>query len=430
MRHADPLSEVRDITGLLVRLGAEFGRRLFGMTEALRLFTSESVTEGHPDKVCDQISDAVLDALLEQDPTSRVAVETMVTTGLVHVAGEVTTSAYVEIPQIVRDVVKRIGYTSSAIGFDGASCGVSVSIGQQSPDIAQGVDKSAEQRDDAADHDPLDAQGAGDQGLMFGYACDETPQLMPLPIWLSHRLAERLAAVRRTGEVRGLRPDGKTQVTVAYDGDRPVRLDSVVVSTQHDADVLQETLFKEVADKVVAPVLEAVDLDVSEHRLYVNPTGKFVIGGPQGDAGLTGRKIIVDTYGGMARHGGGAFSGKDPSKVDRSAAYAMRWVAKNVVAAGLARRCEVQVAYAIGRAHPVGLYVETFGTESVPVERIRAAIEAVFDLRPAAIIADLQLLRPIYAKTATYGHFGRELPEFTWERTDRVAALQAAVGAA
>ncbi|WP_130413190.1 methionine adenosyltransferase [Xylanimonas ulmi] len=400
------------------------------MTEALRLFTSESVTEGHPDKVCDQISDAVLDALLEQDPTSRVAVETMVTTGLVHVAGEVTTSAYVEIPQIVRDVVKRIGYTSSAIGFDGASCGVSVSIGQQSPDIAQGVDKSAEQRDDAADHDPLDAQGAGDQGLMFGYACDETPQLMPLPIWLSHRLAERLAAVRRTGEVRGLRPDGKTQVTVAYDGDRPVRLDSVVVSTQHDADVLQETLFKEVADKVVAPVLEAVDLDVSEHRLYVNPTGKFVIGGPQGDAGLTGRKIIVDTYGGMARHGGGAFSGKDPSKVDRSAAYAMRWVAKNVVAAGLARRCEVQVAYAIGRAHPVGLYVETFGTESVPVERIRAAIEAVFDLRPAAIIADLQLLRPIYAKTATYGHFGRELPEFTWERTDRVAALQAAVGAA
>ncbi|QAY62699.1 methionine adenosyltransferase [Xylanimonas allomyrinae] len=397
------------------------------MTEALRLFTSESVTEGHPDKVCDQISDAVLDALLDQDPTSRVAVETMVTTGLVHVAGEVTTSAYVEIPQIVRDVVRRIGYTSSAIGFDGASCGVSVSIGQQSPDIAQGVDKSAEQRDDASDHDPLDAQGAGDQGLMFGYACDETPQLMPLPIWLSHRLAERLAAVRRTGEVAGLRPDGKTQVTIAYDGDRPVRLDAVVISTQHDADVLQETLAKEIASKVVAPVLETVDLDTSAYSLYVNPTGKFVVGGPQGDAGLTGRKIIVDTYGGMARHGGGAFSGKDPSKVDRSGAYAMRWVAKNVVAAGLARRCEVQVAYAIGRAHPVGLYVETFGTESVPVARIQAAIEAVFDLRPAAIIADLQLLRPIYAMTAAYGHFGRELPEFTWERTDRVAALQAAV---
>ncbi|WP_425953589.1 methionine adenosyltransferase [Xylanimonas sp. McL0601] len=397
------------------------------MTDALRLFTSESVTEGHPDKVCDQISDAVLDALLEQDPRSRVAVETMVTTGLVHLAGEVTTSAYVEIPQIVRDVVKRIGYTSSAIGFDGSSCGVSVSIGQQSPDIAQGVDKSAEQRDDAADHDPLDEQGAGDQGLMFGYACDDTPQLMPLPIWLSHRLAERLAAVRRTGEVAGLRPDGKTQVTIAYDGDRPVRLDTVVISTQHDADVLQETLYKEIADKVVAPVLESVSLDAAGHKLYVNPTGKFVVGGPQGDAGLTGRKIIVDTYGGMARHGGGAFSGKDPSKVDRSAAYATRWVAKNVVAAGLARRCEVQVAYAIGRAHPVGLYVETFGTETVPVERISAAIQQVFDLRPAAIIADLDLLRPIYAKTAAYGHFGRELPEFTWERTDRVEALLAAV---
>ncbi|QAY71077.1 methionine adenosyltransferase [Xylanimonas protaetiae] len=397
------------------------------MTDALRLFTSESVTEGHPDKVCDQISDAVLDAILEQDPHARVAVETLVTTGQVHLAGEVTTTAYVEIPQIVRDVVKRIGYTSSAVGFDGSSCGVSVSIGQQSPDIAQGVDKSAEQRDDAADHDPLDAQGAGDQGLMFGYACDDTPELMPLPIWLSHRLAERLAQVRRTGEVAGLRPDGKTQVTIAYDGDRPVRLDAVVVSTQHDEDVLQETLAKEIADKVVAPVLEKVTLDASDYKLYVNPTGKFVVGGPQGDAGLTGRKIIVDTYGGMARHGGGAFSGKDPSKVDRSAAYATRWVAKNVVAAGLARRCEVQVAYAIGRAHPVGLYVETFGTETVPVERITAAIEQVFDLRPAAIIADLDLLRPIYARTAAYGHFGRELPQFSWERTDRVAALQAAV---
>ncbi|MCL1870450.1 MAG: methionine adenosyltransferase [Promicromonosporaceae bacterium] len=397
------------------------------MTDALRLFTSESVTEGHPDKVCDQISDAVLDAILDQDPRARVAVETMVTTGLVHLAGEVSTSAYVEIPQIVRDVVKRIGYTSSAVGFDGASCGVSVSIGQQSPDIAQGVDKSAEQRDDTADHDPLDAQGAGDQGLMFGYACDDTPQLMPLPIWLSHRLAERLSEVRRTGEVPGLRPDGKTQVTIAYDGDRPVRVDAVVVSTQHDEDVLQETLYKEIATKVVAPVLETVDIDTADHKLYVNPTGKFVVGGPQGDAGLTGRKIIVDTYGGMARHGGGAFSGKDPSKVDRSAAYAMRWVAKNVVAAGLARRCEVQVAYAIGRARPVGLYVETFGTETVPVSRIQAAIETVFDLRPAAIIADLDLLRPIYAKTAAYGHFGRELPEFTWERTDRVEALKAAV---
>jgi S-adenosylmethionine synthetase len=396
----------------------------------LRLFTSESVTEGHPDKVCDQISDAILDALLAQDPTSRVAVETMVTTGLVHVAGEVTTDAYVEIPQIVRDVVRRIGYTSSAIGFDADSCGVSVSIGQQSPDIAQGVDKSLEERDDAAaGHDPLDAQGAGDQGLMFGYACDDTPSLMPLPVWLAHRLAERLARVRREGVVPGLRPDGKTQVTIGYDGDRAVSLDTVVLSTQHDPDVLQTSLRRQVADEVVAPVLEAagLDLDTSATRLFVNPTGTFVIGGPRGDAGLTGRKIIVDTYGGMARHGGGAFSGKDPSKVDRSAAYATRWVAKNVVAAGLARRCEVQVAYAIGKAHPVGLYVETFGTETVPVERISAAIREVFDLRPAAIVRDLDLLRPVYAPTAAYGHFGRELPDFTWERTDRVAALQSVV---
>ncbi|KRC35773.1 S-adenosylmethionine synthetase [Oerskovia sp. Root918] len=400
-------------------------------SDDLRLFTSESVTEGHPDKVCDQISDAILDALLEQDPTSRVAVETMVTTGLVHVAGEVTTNAYVEIPQIIRDVVRGIGYTSSAIGFDGDSCGVSVSIGQQSPDIAQGVDKSLEERDDSSgpsiSRDPLDAQGAGDQGLMFGYASDETPTLLPLPIFLAHRLAERLARVRKDGSLPGLRPDGKTQVTIGYDGDRAVRLDTVVLSTQHDEDVLQETLRAQVAELVVAPVLEGLDLDVADFRLLVNPTGKFVIGGPQGDAGLTGRKIIVDTYGGMARHGGGAFSGKDPSKVDRSAAYATRWVAKNVVAAGLARRCEVQVAYAIGKAHPVGLYVETFGTETVPVERIRAAIDQVFDLRPAAIIADLDLLRPIYSQTAAYGHFGRELPDFTWERTDRVAALQAAV---
>lgn len=400
-------------------------------SDDLRLFTSESVTEGHPDKVCDQISDAILDALLEQDPTSRVAVETMVTTGLVHVAGEVTTNAYVEIPQIIREVVRGIGYTSSAIGFDGDSCGVSVSIGQQSPDIAQGVDKSLEERDDSSgpsiSRDPLDAQGAGDQGLMFGYASDETPTLLPLPIFLAHRLAERLALVRKDGSLPGLRPDGKTQVTIGYDGDRAVRLDTVVLSTQHDEDVLQETLRAQVAELVVAPVVEGLDLDVASLRLLVNPTGKFVIGGPQGDAGLTGRKIIVDTYGGMARHGGGAFSGKDPSKVDRSAAYATRWVAKNIVAAGLARRCEVQVAYAIGKAHPVGLYVETFGTETVPVERIRAAIDEVFDLRPAAIIADLDLLRPIYSQTAAYGHFGRELPDFTWERTDRVAALQAAV---
>jgi S-adenosylmethionine synthetase len=397
------------------------------MTDTLRLFTSESVTEGHPDKVCDQISDAILDALLAQDPHSRVAVETMVTTGLVHVAGEVTTDAYVEIPQIVRDVVRGIGYTSSAIGFDGDSCGVSVSIGQQSPDIAAGVDKALELRVDSGDLDPLDAQGAGDQGLMFGYATDETPTLMPLPIWLAHRLSERLAEVRKTGELAGLRPDGKTQVTIGYDGDRPVRIDTVVLSTQHDADVVQEKLQREIADRVITPVISAVGLDVSDVRMIVNPTGKFVVGGPQGDAGLTGRKIIVDTYGGMARHGGGAFSGKDPSKVDRSAAYAMRWVAKNVVAAGLARRCEVQVAYAIGKAHPVGLYVETFGTETVPVERITDAIREVFDLRPAAIIRDLDLLRPIYARTATYGHFGRELPDFTWERTDRVEALRAAV---
>ncbi|WP_019137134.1 methionine adenosyltransferase [Cellulomonas massiliensis] len=396
---------------------------------ATRLFTSESVTEGHPDKVCDQISDAILDAMLEQDPHARVAVETMVTTGLVHVAGEVTTSAYVEIPAIVREVVRTIGYTSSHIGFDGESCGVSVSIGQQSPDIAQGVDKSLELRVDGSAMDPLDAQGAGDQGLMFGYACDDTPSLLPLPIWLSHRLAERLAHVRRTGDVPGLRPDGKTQVTIAYEGDRAVGLDTVVLSTQHDPDVrLDDQLRPAIEELVVRPVLEQVDLDTSRHRLLVNPTGQFVVGGPQGDAGLTGRKIIVDTYGGFARHGGGAFSGKDPSKVDRSAAYAMRWVAKNVVAAGLARRCEVQVAYAIGKSHPVGLYVETFGTGTVPDDRLITAIREVFDLRPAAIIRDLDLLRPVYRRTAAYGHFGRELPEFTWERTDRVADLQQAIG--
>ena len=402
----------------------------------MRLFTSESVTEGHPDKVCDQISDAILDAMLAQDPSARVAVETLVTTGLVQVAGEVTTTAYVEIPQIVREVVRGIGYTSSDIGFDGDSCGVSVSIGQQSPDIAQGVDKSEENRDDSSGpsvtRDPLDVQGAGDQGLMFGYACDDTPTLMPLPVFLAHRLAERLAAVRKDGTVPGLRPDGKTQVTIAYDGDRPVGIETVVVSAQHDEKTIQSELREQVRESVIEPVLAALELPdgaslVGPRQVFVNPTGKFEIGGPKGDAGLTGRKIIVDTYGGMARHGGGAFSGKDPSKVDRSAAYAMRWVAKNVVAAGLARRCEVQVAYAIGRAHPVGLYVETFGTETVPVDRIQAAIRAVFDLRPAAIIADLDLLRPIYRQTAAYGHFGREIDGLTWERTDRVDALRAAV---
>ncbi|MDQ1295172.1 MAG: S-adenosylmethionine synthetase [Actinomycetota bacterium] len=394
---------------------------------SFRLFTSESVTEGHPDKICDQISDAVLDALLEQDPRSRVAVETMVTTGLVHVAGEVTTQAYADIPSIVRRTILDIGYDSSTKGFDGHSCGVEVSIGSQSPDIAQGVENAYEVRVGEG-VDPLDAQGAGDQGLMFGYACDETPSFMPLPIWLAHRLAERLTQVRREGELPYLRPDGKTQVTIDYEGDRPVRLDTVVVSSQHARDVSLENLLQpDIAEKVVQPVLKELELDTDGFRLLVNPTGRFEVGGPMGDAGLTGRKIIVDTYGGTARHGGGAFSGKDPSKVDRSAAYALRWVAKNVVAAGLARRCEVQVAYAIGKAQPVGLYVEAFGTESVPLPKIRSAIEEVFDLRPAAIIRDLDLLRPIYQQSAAYGHFGRELPDFTWERTDRVAALRSAV---
>jgi len=393
------------------------------------LFSSESVTEGHPDKLCDQISDAVLDALLAVDPRSRVAVETMVTTGLVHVAGEVTTQAYADIPGIVREVVLGIGYDSSSKGFDGASCGVSVSIGSQSPDIAVGVDDAYEERREGS-HDPLDRQGAGDQGLMFGYATDETPELMPLPIMLAHRLAERLSAVRKDGVMPYLRPDGKTQVTLEYDGDRPVRVDTVVVSAQHARDVNLDTLLApDVRKHVVEPVLNEVDLDFEGLRLLVNPTGRFEVGGPMGDAGLTGRKIIIDTYGGMARHGGGAFSGKDPSKVDRSAAYAMRWVAKNVVAAGLARRCEVQVAYAIGKAHPVGLYVETFGTEALPVHRISDAVMEVFDLRPAAIIAELDLLRPIFRQTAAYGHFGRELPDFTWERANRVDALRAAVGA-
>jgi S-adenosylmethionine synthetase len=398
----------------------------------LRLFTSESVTEGHPDKICDQISDSILDAMLGEDPHSRVAVETMVTTGLVHVAGEVTTSSYVDSPRIVRDTVLRIGYDSSTKGFDGNSCGVEISIGSQSPDIAQGVDEAYERRAEGG-ADPLDAQGAGDQGLMFGYACTDTPELMPLPAWLSHRLAERLTEVRKGGDLAYLRPDGKTQVTIGYDGDRAVRLDTVVVSSQHAADVsLEGMLAPDIANHVVKPVIDGlgIDLDTSSTRLLVNPTGRFEIGGPMGDAGLTGRKIIVDTYGGMTRHGGGAFSGKDPSKVDRSRVYAMRWVAKNVVAAGLADRCEVQVAYAIGKAQPVGLYVETFGTETVDAARIGAAIEQVFDLRPAAIIRDLDLLRPIYARTAAYGHFGRTDGEgFTWERTDRVDALRAAVGA-
>ncbi|WP_336923526.1 methionine adenosyltransferase [Aquipuribacter sp. SD81] len=396
---------------------------------SLRLFTSESVTEGHPDKICDQISDGILDAMLEQDPAARVAVETLVTTGLVHVAGEVTTTAYVEIPRIVRDTILRIGYDSSVKGFDGSSCGVSVSIGAQSPDIAQGVDTAFETRTGAGG-DPLDAQGAGDQGLMFGYACDDTPELMPLPIALAHRLSQRLSDARRTNELPYLRPDGKTQVTVAYDGVTPVAVDTVVVSSQHAADIsLDNMLTPDIDTHVVQPVLAEAGLELSGMRLLVNPTGRFEVGGPMGDAGLTGRKIIVDTYGGMARHGGGAFSGKDPSKVDRSAAYATRWVAKNVVAAGLARRCEVQVAYAIGKAAPVGLYVECFGTETVPLDRLTAAVREVFDLRPAAIIRDLDLLRPVYQQVAAYGHFGRELPGVTWERTDRVDALREAAGA-
>lgn len=397
---------------------------------ARRLFTSESVTEGHPDKIADQISDGILDALLTQDPRSRVAVETLITTGQVHVAGEVTTQAYADIPAIVRETILGIGYDSSKKGFDGASCGVSVSIGAQSPDIAQGVDTAIERRVGESADDALDAQGAGDQGMMFGFACSETPELMPLPIALAHRLARRLSATRKDGTIPYLRPDGKTQVTVEYDGLRPVRLNTVVVSSQHAADIsLESLLTPDVREHVIAPELEGLGLDTDGYRLLVNPTGRFEIGGPMGDAGLTGRKIIVDTYGGYARHGGGAFSGKDPSKVDRSAAYAMRWVAKNVVAAGLAERCEAQVAYAIGKAHPVSLFVETFGTENVPVDRIERAIGEVFDLRPAAIIRDLDLLRPIYRPTAAYGHFGRETPEFAWERTDRAADLKAAAGA-
>jgi S-adenosylmethionine synthetase len=395
-----------------------------------RLFTSESVTEGHPDKICDAISDSVLDALLAQDPKSRVAVETMVTTGQVHVAGEVTTSAYVDIPTIVRERILEIGYDSSTKGFDGASCGVNIAIGAQSPDIAQGVDTAYEARVEG-ENDPLDAQGAGDQGLMFGYAIKDTPELMPLPIALAHRLARRLTEVRKSGVLDYLRPDGKTQVTVQYDGTTPVRLDTVVLSTQHaDGIDLEKTLTLDIREKVVNTVLNDLGhdtMDTSDYRLLVNPTGKFVLGGPMGDAGLTGRKIIVDTYGGWARHGGGAFSGKDPSKVDRSAAYAMRWVAKNVVAAGLAERVEVQVAYAIGKAAPVGLFVETFGSETVDPARIEKAITSVFDLRPGAIIRDLDLLRPIYAQTAAYGHFGRTDIELPWEQTNKVDELKASV---
>ncbi|GGR68440.1 methionine adenosyltransferase [Streptomyces roseolus] len=407
-----------------------------------RLFTSESVTEGHPDKIADQISDTILDALLTQDPHARVAVEALVTTGQVHVAGEVTTSAYADIATLVREKILEIGYDSSAKGFDGASCGVSVSIGQQSPDIAQGVDTAYETRTDAAGdtsaedegEDELGRQGAGDQGLMFGYASAETPSLMPLPIDLAHRLARRLTDVRKEGTVPYLRPDGKTQVTIAYEDDRPVRLDTIVVSSQHAPGIdLDSLLAPDIRHHVVEHVLaqlaaDGIKLDTEDYRLFVNPTGKFEIGGPMGDAGLTGRKIIVDTYGGYARHGGGAFSGKDPSKVDRSAAYAMRWVAKNVVAAGLAERCEVQVAYAIGKAEPVGLFVETFGTATVPQQDLERAIGEVFDLRPAAIIRDLDLLRPVYAATAAYGHFGRDDAGFTWERTDRAARLKAAAG--
>ena len=392
-----------------------------------RLFTSESVTEGHPDKIADQISDAILDSLLSQDSKSRVAVETLITTGQVHVAGEVTTNGYADVMDIVRDTVLEIGYDSSDKGFDGNSCGVSISIGQQSQDIAQGVNDAFESRVSSSS-DPLDLQGAGDQGLMFGYASNDTPELMPLPISLAHKLAQQLTKVRKDGTLSYLRPDGKTQVTIEYKGDKPVALNTVVISSQHAPDIdLEKKLAPEVKKFVIDPIIKDLEIDTSSVRLLINPTGRFVIGGPMGDAGLTGRKIIVDTYGGMARHGGGAFSGKDPSKVDRSAAYAMRWVAKNVVAAGLADRCEVQVAYAIGKAQPVGLFVETFGTEKFDLSKISEAVKEVFDLRPAAIIRDLNLLRPIYGKTAAYGHFGRELPDFTWEKTDRAAALKALV---
>ncbi|MEZ5186877.1 MAG: methionine adenosyltransferase [Candidatus Nanopelagicales bacterium] len=394
---------------------------------AKRLFSSESVTEGHPDKIADQISDSILDAMLANDPESHVAVETLVTTGLVVVAGEVDTQTYVDIPSTVRRRILEIGYDSSDKGFDGHSCGISVSLGQQSEDIRQGVDDSWEERHEHS-ADPLDLQGAGDQGLMFGYACTDTPELMPLPIALAQRLSRRLTAVRKQAVIPYLRPDGKVQVTIEYDGATPMAVNTVVVSSQHIEDIDLDTLLApDIEEFVIRPELAALELATDQARALVNPTGRFVAGGPAADAGVTGRKIIVDTYGGMARHGGGAFSGKDPSKVDRSASYAMRWVAKNIVAAGLATRCEVQVSYAIGASHPVGLFVETFGTGAVPDERLEDLILEVFDLRPAAIIRDLDLKRPIFTQTAAYGHFGREEPDFTWERTDRVEALQAAV---
>lgn len=393
----------------------------------IRYFTSESVTEGHPDKICDQISDAILDNLIAQDPASRVAVETLVTTGLVHVAGEITTEGYAEIPDIVRSKLLEIGYNSSDIGFDGNSCGVSVSIGRQSADIALGVDSSFEVNAGNAE-DNYDNQGAGDQGIMFGFACNETKDLMPLPIKIAHSLSEQLAKVRHTGAINFLRPDGKTQVTIGYEGDKPVSVQTVVVSTQHNPGVTQADISSAVEEFVIAPVLESFGFDSNESKLLINPTGNFVIGGPQGDAGLTGRKIIIDTYGGYSRHGGGAFSGKDPSKVDRSAAYAMRWVAKNLVASGFATKAEVQVAYAIGVARPVGLYVECFGTNTIDNDLIEKAVLEVFDLRPRAIIDSLDLLRPIYGATSSYGHFGRDLPNFTWERTNKVADLHTAVG--
>jgi S-adenosylmethionine synthetase len=389
-----------------------------------RLFTSESVTEGHPDKIADAISDAVLDSLLTQDPLSRVACETLVTTGQVHVAGEVTTDGFADVMNLVRETVLNIGYDHSDKGFDGNSCGISVSIGSQSQDIAMGVDKALENRASNSS-DPMDLQGAGDQGLMFGYASRETAELMPLPIAFAHRLAERLTSVRKSGALPFLRPDGKTQVTIEYEGDKPVRIDTIVISSQHSPEVnLEKDLNPGIIENVINPVLKSFDISSEGVKIFINPTGRFVIGGPMGDAGLTGRKIIVDTYGGMARHGGGAFSGKDPSKVDRSAAYAMRWVAKNIVGAGLADRCEVQVAYAIGKAQPVGLFIETFGTEKIPLSQLSEAVLQTFDLRPAAIIRDLNLLRPIYGKTSAYGHFGRELPEFTWEKLNRVESLK------
>lgn len=391
-----------------------------------RLFTSESVTEGHPDKLADAVSDALLDDIIARDPAARVAVETLVTTGTVVVAGEVTTTAYSDVDRIARDTILRVGYDDARKSFDGKSCGVLVSLGQQSADIAGGVDSAEESRLEES-QDELDRQGAGDQGMMFGYASRETPTLMPLPIDIAHRLSERLAEVRKQGVLDWVLPDGKTQVTIEYEGDRPVRVDTIVVSTQHDESASHSTITAGITAEVIEPVLARYEIPSADRRVFVNPTGRFVLGGPMGDAGVTGRKIIVDTYGGMARHGGGAFSGKDPSKVDRSAAYGARWIAKNVVAAGLADRCEVQIAYAIGRARPVGLYTESFGTEKVPLSQINQAIEEVFDLRPAALIRDLDLLRPIYSRVTNYGHFGRELDVMTWERTNRADALARAV---